>query len=45
MYTIVLVKEQGTHLSVPDGQLELCNSQLGRLTVSVWPLEHAVDQS
>ena len=44
MYTIVLVKEQGTHLSVPDGQLEFRHCQLGSLTVHVGTAGHPVDQ-
>ncbi len=37
-------KDQRTHLSVPDGELQFRYSQLGRLTVHVGTLQHPVDE-
>jgi hypothetical protein len=43
MYPIALIQNQRTHLGVADGELELGHRQLGRLAVSIGPLQHPVD--
>ncbi len=42
--TTVLIQEQGTHLSIPDGELKLRHRQLGGLAVSVGAADHPVHQ-
>ncbi len=37
-------KNQKAHLGVSNGELQLGNRQLGRLTVDVRPLQHPVDE-
>jgi hypothetical protein len=44
MYPIALIQDQRTHLGVTNGELELGHRQLGRLAVSIGPLQHPVDE-
>ena len=37
-------KDQKTHLGVSNGELQLGNRQLGRLTVGIRPLQHPMDE-